>query len=124
MRIAKKSYYTTKLDSLISQRVRLVGKCQRCGGIRGKLECAHIVSRKNRTLRWDLQNVLCLCTACHYWGHQDPLGFTEFVRITFPERYEYLMANKDKLTRRTAKDLKELYETIRGEIHNPYKQPI
>jgi len=123
-KIGTKSYYTKKLDALISQKVRSIGTCQRCGNKKGQMQCAHIISRTNRTLRWDLNNVLCLCPTCHFWAHQDPLGFTQLVQEFFPERYGYLWAHKDTLTQRSAKGLEELYEVLSGnyiEIEVPKK---
>jgi hypothetical protein len=110
-KIIKKSYYIRKLDALISKKVRSKGYCQRCGSKRG-LQTAHIISRKNKVLRWDLVNVLCFCPACHFWAHQDPLGFSEFIQLNFKDRYEYLMARKNTISHFTAKDYKELLETI------------
>ena len=107
--IGKKKYYIKKLDSYWSKKIRSFGKCQRCGGM-GKLEMAHIISRKNKTLRWDEQNLLCLDTKCHFWAHQDPLGFALFVEKKYPDKYKYLMLNKNKITKRSAKDLKLMYE--------------
>ena len=112
--LAKKGYYIKKLDSLISGKVRSLGFCQRCGERNKKLECAHIISRNNKTLRWDLQNTLCLCTTCHFWAHQDPLGFALFVEKKFPDKYKYLNLNKNKITKRSIKDLKELLDNSRG----------
>jgi hypothetical protein len=105
--IGSKKYYTNKLDKLISLKVRSKGKCERCGR-KDTLQPAHIISRNNRTLRWDIQNILCLCAGCHFWAHQDPLGFTDFVKTASPDRYKYLMEMKDVITKRSKKDLKEM----------------
>jgi len=105
-----KKYYIKKLDKLFSDKVRSIGKCQRCSKSNCRVETAHIISRKNKTLRWDDNNALCFCTTCHFWGHQDPLGFSLFVEKSCPKRYKYLMENKNRLTKRSAKDLKELLE--------------
>ena len=61
----------TKLDKLTSEIVRLGGKCERCHGIKN-LQCAHIYSRSYKHLRWDMENLLCLCSGCHFWWHQNP----------------------------------------------------
>jgi 5-methylcytosine-specific restriction endonuclease McrA len=111
MSAKKKSYYINKLDKLISLKVRSLGYCERCGN-KKTLQPAHIVSRKNKTLRWDLNNILCLCSSCHFWSHSDPLGFSLFIETKFPTKYEYVMKNKNRLSHQTAKDYKELLETI------------
>lgn len=109
MKLGTKSYYTHKLDDLLSKKIRSIERCERCGK-KDYLQCAHIISRKNRTLRWDMDNTLALCAGCHFWAHSDPLGFAEFVKTKFPIRYMRIMRLKDTTTKRTAKDLKALYE--------------
>lgn len=68
-----------KLDTIVSEKVRSVGRCDRCGKT-SALACAHIYSRRNMRLRWDLRNLLCLCYACHiHWAHRDPVAFVKWV---------------------------------------------
>lgn len=70
----KRSTLVNKLDKLVGERVKAIGKCERCG--RGKnevqLQTAHIYSRRYKHLRWELENLLCLCSGCHFWWHQNP----------------------------------------------------
>lgn len=113
MKIGKKKYYIRKLDEYYSKKIRSIGECQRCGEKNKKLETAHIISRANRTLRWDEKNLLCLCTRCHFWAHQDPIGFVMMIEKKWPKRYFYLMVEKNKITKRTAKDLKEMWEEVK-----------
>ncbi len=81
-----------RLDRLFSQIVRGAGKCVKCGNVDySKLQCAHIFSRSQLTVRWDFDNVLCLCAGCHFWAHKNPLLFSEFVRNYLGEcKYEML----------------------------------
>ena len=69
-----------ELDTLWSIRIRDRDRnCQKCGGI-GGLQAAHIFSRGNLTMRWDLKNGIALCYACHiHWGHRRPVEFTLWV---------------------------------------------
>jgi 5-methylcytosine-specific restriction endonuclease McrA len=61
-----------KLDKLVAEIIRRKGKCERCGKNQN-LQCAHIYSRKNKWLRWDLENLMCLCGGCHlFWWHLEP----------------------------------------------------
>lgn len=57
-----------KLDKIwadkIKERANYV--CEYCLEEGKKVEAAHIVGRSYRTLRWDLQNGMCLCTGCHF----------------------------------------------------------
>lgn len=63
-------------DRLFSLIVRSRGKCEI--GVVGKcpsggLQCAHIVSRRYRAVRWDESNALCACAGCHHWMTVRPL---------------------------------------------------
>jgi len=81
---------TNKLDKLVSEVVRLKGKCQRCGK-RETLQACHIFSRTYRSVRWYLKNLLCLCAGCHFWAHKNPILFAEFVQSLYTkEGYEEL----------------------------------
>jgi len=46
--------------------------CERCG-TRDRLQWHHVFSRAIVSLRWDLDNLLCLCSGCHLWWHHNPL---------------------------------------------------
>lgn len=78
----------TKLDKLFSQKVRSKGFCERCGK-ESNLQCAHIYSRRNKRLRWDFENALCLCAGCHlYWWHLEPAEAVRWA-MTF-KNFEHL----------------------------------
>lgn len=75
-----------ELDKLASQIIRQRGKCEICGK-RETLQCVHIFSRRNFSVRWDLDNLLCLCYRCHhYFAHKEPIRFTEFVKKKLGEK--------------------------------------
>lgn len=89
-----------KLDSLWSKIIRSKGYCTRCGKT-GRLEAAHIYSRRFVATRWDLDNGLCLCSACHRWGHDKPLDFSVYVLNTIGETtVERLRRTAHKLTQK------------------------
>lgn len=53
-------------------------KCAVCGKV-SPLHSAHIFSRKNKTVRWDLENGIALCVKHHlYWAHKEPVEFVRF----------------------------------------------
>lgn len=70
-----------KADRLWSLTVRSRGRCERCGKPAGEvtLQGAHIVPRRYLKTRWDLDNGLALCSACHVYFTHYPLEFEEFV---------------------------------------------
>lgn len=72
------------LDKLWQKAIKLRanGKCEWCRD-KKPLEAAHIFSRRNRSVRWCLDNGLALCSKCHRLGkfsaHQSPIDFHNFV---------------------------------------------
>lgn len=54
---------------LVRHRAR--GQCEKCGAQR-RLECAHIIPRRNAATRTDLDNAWGLCRTCHNLVDSDP----------------------------------------------------
>lgn len=66
-------------DRLLSQLIRSRGACEHCGTV-AHLQTAHIWSRRFSAIRHDLDNVLCLCAACHHWATDCPVEFVRWLR--------------------------------------------
>ena len=66
--------------------------CKSCG--RGQqqavMQCAHIVSRRYRAVRWNALNAVCLCSACHVGYTHDPIGWEDWVEDHLPGRLTML----------------------------------
>jgi len=78
-----------KLDRIVSEIVRARGYCVWCGNPKYELlQCCHIYSRSNLAVRWDLNNLLCMCAGCHFKAHQRPLEFASFVK-EFLGKFKY-----------------------------------
>src|SRR3990167_1123696 len=76
----KKIKYDKKLaDKLFSELIRRPAKCFRCGSIYN-LQCAHILSRSYYTVRWSLDNAVCLCSKCHVYFTFHPLEWEDFIK--------------------------------------------
>lgn len=66
-----------------------------------RVESHHLFSRhfKNSPLKFDLMNLICLCTLHHKTGdhsaHKNPIWFGEWLRINKPEMYEYVLKHCD-----------------------------
>ena len=60
-------------------------KCEYCGSER-YLNSHHIFSRSNHSVRWDLENGMCLCPSHHVLGnfsaHKAPLEFSDWIKET------------------------------------------
>jgi len=68
-------------DAAFSEAIRLNKNhtCEHCGR-QGRTECAHIVGRREKTLRWCADNALSLCHSCHRHFTENPLDFTDWLR--------------------------------------------
>lgn len=101
-------------DKEFSLLIRSVGTCQFCGQTEG-LQCAHIVGRTNKTLRWNPINAICLCVRCHIFKfHRSPLEFIDWLEERFPERMVYLRENRNKIISRTIEDYKNLLNQLQN----------
>lgn len=113
MRKPTKTTLRNKLDKILSLIVRGRGKCARCGN-KQNLQCCHIFSRSYLGLRWLLENVLCLCAGCHFWGHANPILFAEWVReFLGEEKYEDLKEARNQITKYTLEDLQIKYQVLK-----------
>lgn len=95
MKKVKLTSLIKKADKLFSEVIRSRGECEKCGS-KTNLQCAHIISRTNKHLRWDESNALCLCFRCHFfWFHRNPLDAVEWIKKYYPIRYEFLLREKN-----------------------------
>lgn len=75
-----------KLDEAWSKKVKEVAgnKCEYCGKT-AMLNSHHIFSRSNKSVRWDVENGVCLCVGHHtfssvFSAHKTPLEFIEWLK--------------------------------------------
>jgi hypothetical protein len=59
-------------------RIRDGDRCRLCNQ-RFRVQCAHLVSRRYYSVRWDLRNAWGLCWPCHARYTFDPLGWDALV---------------------------------------------
>ena len=57
-----------KLDKLFSEIVRSKWYCEKCLTQNRKLNAHHIMGRKNKSTRRDINNWICLCVRCHVFN--------------------------------------------------------
>lgn len=115
-KLGKKSL-TNKLDNVFSEIIKLRDnyKCQKCGRVNGvQLQTAHIYSRRYRSVRWNPSNVLTLCAGCHFWAHQNPLDFAEWLDKKFHKRLKGLRHEKEKIFKCTVNSLTEKLLKLEG----------
>lgn len=95
----KKTAAINKLDKLFSLKVRSMGQCflrgmdkVNCGG---PLQCAHVIGRGNKYLRWHSYNGLCLCAGHHVYYTYHPEAWREIMMKTYKPHYTWLLAHKE-----------------------------
>ena len=114
MKKLKRKSLIKKLDKLFADRIKQVGKCQRCSKVEN-LQCAHIFGRRNYAVRWDLMNALCLCWYCHFvFAHQNPIEFVEFVKSHLGESEYNLLRNRAmQIVKYSTDDLLKILEDLK-----------
>ena len=96
-----------ELDRVCSQLTLHRDKmCKRCGSTR-ILAAHHCFGRRHMSVRWDLDNLICLCWPCHRnFAHGDPLGFaTWFEQLVGGTQYAKLSLKAHMVAKRTEFDL-------------------
>ena len=77
----------------------------------------HFIGRANKTLRWDLRNIVWLCASCHTSGdfsaHGSPTVFKEWFKEMRPDDYKYLMERKNIISKFTEEDMKKIIEELK-----------
>lgn len=78
------SHALQEADRRFSLIVRSTGVCAAqgtLGGVscNGGLQCAHLISRRYRAVRWWEQNAVALCAAHHKFGTEHPLEWDAWV---------------------------------------------
>lgn len=101
-----------RLDALAKEVVFARDKCRcvKCGKST-TLAPAHIFSRRNFSVRWDTDNIICLCYRHHiHWAHKEPILFTEWVKEHLGEKkYNQLRLRANTPVRGQDLKLVEIY---------------
>jgi len=101
MKKPTKKALVTRLDNLAREICKLEANltCARCGMVGDKttIQWAHIEGRRKKggLLRWSQNNCLALCSGefsnhCHYWFDNNKIASSEWLRRTYPDKYNWL----------------------------------
>ena len=114
MRKPTKTSLTRKLDKVCSAIVRGRGYCAWCKKTEG-LECCHIFSRRYRSVRWFLPNLVCLCHNHHFFSHSNPILFTEFIKDYLGDfQYEELKRRKEMIIQWSIPEMETLLTQLKN----------
>lgn len=97
-------------------------KCEVCGKTQYqcRLNSHHIIGRRNKRLRWDLRNGVCLCTQHHKFGiqsaHEDNPWFDKWLEKHRADDFEYVNRIKNEIKKWIPSDRAELIEEYRMKI--------
>jgi hypothetical protein len=59
--------------------------CEYCGKQDSRMECCHIHGRRAKSVRWSLDNLLCLCSHHHRYFTENPTEFTRWLEGKFDD---------------------------------------
>jgi hypothetical protein len=91
--------------------------CESCSKVGGRMECAHIYGRSAKSVRWSLDNAVCLCHYCHMRFTANPLEFTKWLEETLGQGHMEMLREKWQVLMKTNKELrKEIAKHYREEF--------
>lgn len=91
--------------------------CESCGKVEGRMECAHIYGRSAKSVRWSLDNAVCLCHYCHMRFTANPIEFTAWLERELGQGHMDMLREKWQVLMKTNKELrKEIAKHYREEF--------
>jgi hypothetical protein len=115
-----------KRDTVFSKLIRLRARfnCELRGKCSGQyfpmghgLQCCHIFSRRHQATRYDPDNAMAGCFACHQYFGENPTLFTAVVKKHLGDvRYEELEQRHRKIVKRTKADAEALYRHLKEQL--------
>lgn len=104
--------------------------CQRCGYVSGNwiqsfsgparqavIQWAHVHTREYYVTRWEPDNSLALCDACHVWFDNHKVLSYEWFRKKWPERWEHIQNVLRVSTKTSESWIRSRYEEMRADGH-------
>lgn len=126
-KMPSKKYIINRLDEIFANKVKSRDKftCVRCGKVHGELytingrlkkaqvQCSHVIGKRYKALRWDLNNAKTLCFGCHkFWWHAPSTQYQAalWFQKTFPTRSKRIIQVYEMDIAEPTR--KELYEKL------------
>lgn len=94
--------------------------CEHCRKTDSRMECAHIYGRRLKSVRWSLDNAVCLCHWCHRNFTENPVQFSDWLSQYFGEGHMDILREKkngilkanDQIKKEIAKHYREEYKKM------------
>ena len=101
-----------KLDKAwsIAIRERDDHTCLWCG--KPGTQACHVIPRRHRILRWNLDNGWTGCYACHNKWHSSPLEGNAWFEEKYPEKWLYVFELKNITIKWSLDELEEMLEGL------------
>lgn len=102
-----------KLSKLWSEIIRSKGSCEHCGS-RSYLNAHHHYGKRAQSVKWDLDNGVCLCPLHHtfssvFSAHQTPAHFVKWINKQRGKKWEERLRKKHiKIVKYTIPQLQDL----------------
>src|SRR6056300_495769 len=96
-------------------RARANYQCEHCHKSNSRMECAHIFGRRSKSVRWSLDNAVCLCHWCHRYFTENPLDFGQWLDNYLGNGHMVILREKHnsilKATKQVEKEIAKHYRT-------------
>lgn len=91
--------------------------CEHCHKTDSRMECAHIYGRRLKSVRWSLDNAVCLCHWCHRVFTENPVQFTDWLNQYFGAGHlEILNEKRNQIFKANDLVKKEISAHYRAEL--------
>jgi len=82
------------------------GECVVCGK-QEALECCHIYGRRNKAVRWSMDNAITMCHYHHRWTTENPLEMARLCEQLLGCGHMEILREKSQAILKTTKQLRE-----------------
>ena len=103
--------------------------CEFSGKSDGRMECCHIYGRRAKSVRWSLDNLVCLSHYQHRYFTENPTEFTQWLETYLGKGHMDMLLEKKNVLMPTTKQLrKDIAKHYRDEFRkmeaDPSYEPI
>lgn len=99
-------------------RERAENTCEHCQLTNARMECAHIYGRRNKAVRWEPMNAVCLCHSCHRNFTENPLDFDSWCERHLGEAHLEILNEKRRPQFKTNAKIRREIGAYYKKIHN------